>query len=280
MTILITALIAATLGLAAFHWHRHHHRRQLLYRSLTAQRESVFASLKQPQLRSGNEPGLQAQFDETRLVSTTGFLDDDSLRRLTRECLAARVHAERSFIPGHKKGGTLSYEAIHRHAPNCLSLYHSRALHAWLAIVIGELVCPTADHDQSSCSILYYDQAGDHIGWHFDHNFYRGRHFTVLLSLINHPSTDTTTARTTELVSAGQLQRRQHGRSETVPTPANTLVVFEGARVFHRATAINVGEERIMLSMTFSTDSTVPPWKEVLRRLKDTAYYGPRVLVD
>ena len=278
MSMLITGLVATTLGLAAWAWHRHHRRRRLLYHALTSQREATFGSVDPPVLSSPTQHRLQQPFDDQRIVSEAGFLEGLSLQRLADECLAARQYAERSFIPGHKKGGTLSYEAIHRHAPNCLALYHSTAMREWLASVIGTQVRPTADHDQSSCSILYYDEAGDHIGWHYDHNFYRGRHFTVLLSLVN--QADAAGDVTQGPVSAGQLQRRVRGHTEIVPTPANTLVVFEGARVFHRATAIDSGEQRIMLSMTYSTDSTLSAGKEVLRRLKDTAYYGPRVLFD
>jgi hypothetical protein len=201
-------------------------------------------------------------------------LDPAQLAQLREEARQARRLAERSLVPGHKKGGTLSYEAVHREAPRCLALYHSVALRQWLVRVLGTEVRPTADHDQSSCSLLYYDRPGDHIGWHFDHNFYRGRHFTVLLSLENRG------AATAGRLSSGRLQRRLHGATREVPTPENVLVVFEGARVFHRATAVGDRERRIMLSMTFATDPRVHPWKETLRRIKDTAYFGPRVLVD
>jgi hypothetical protein len=80
-------------------------------------------------------------------------------------------------------------------------------------------------------------------------------------------------------LSEGELQRRCDGVVDTVATPPNTLVVFEGSRVFHRATAIGDGQERIILSMTFSTDPRIHPWKEAARRIKDTAYFGPRVLL-
>jgi hypothetical protein len=34
-------------------------------------------------------------------------------------------------------------------------------------------------------SLLFYDKPGDHIGWHFDHKFYWGRHFTMLVAIHN-----------------------------------------------------------------------------------------------
>jgi hypothetical protein len=40
-------------------------------------------------------------------------------------------------------------EALHRHAPACLALYHSPELWHWLGRVVGETLQPTADHDQT-----------------------------------------------------------------------------------------------------------------------------------
>jgi hypothetical protein len=65
-----------------------------------------------------------------------------------------------------------------------------------------------------------------------------------------------------------------------VPTAENTLVVFEGARVLHRATPVEEGDRRVMLSVTLRTDPPIRLLRELIRRLKDTAYHGPRVLVD
>lgn len=202
-----------------------------------------------------------------------GFLAPERLESLRAECEASHVLAEHSYIPGHKKGGTLSYEALHRHAPARLAFYHSQALRRWLSEVVGVPVVPTADHDQSSCSVLYYDRAGDHIDWHYDYNFYRGRHFTVLLSLVNRGA-DTG-------VSAGRLMwRAKFGEKSEWDTSENLLAMFEGARVYHRASPVAKGDKRIMLSMTFSTDPRIHPLKELARRLKDTAFYGPRALID
>ena len=60
----------------------------------------------------------------------------------------------------------------------CLGLYHSPDLIEWVSAIVGFKVQPTPDRDQSSLSVLCYKDAGDHINWHYDHNFYRGRHFT------------------------------------------------------------------------------------------------------
>jgi hypothetical protein len=116
---------------------------------------------------------------------------------------------------------------------------------------------------------LFYERPGDHIGWHYDHNFYKGRHFTVLLSIINRGAGG---------LSAARLMARLGKTEQAIATPPNTLVVFEGARVRHKVTPLNDGERRVVLSMTFCTDSRHSLIQEGLRRVKDIAFFGPRAL--
>src|SRR5262249_33692303 len=100
-----------------------------------------------------------------------------------RDDISRLVEAERSYLPTHKKGGTVAYETLCQKAPAVVGLYLARDFQKLVSDIIGTSVVPTPLHDQSSCSVLFYDRPGDHIGWHYDHNFYRGRHFTVLLAI-------------------------------------------------------------------------------------------------
>ncbi len=104
---------------------------------------------------------------------------------LLREAALRHRRTERSYFPAHKQGGTIAYEELHRTAPEIVAFYQSDYLRRLCSAVIGEPVLPTPIHDQSSCSLLFYDRPRDHIGWHYDYNFYNGRHFTVLLPLVN-----------------------------------------------------------------------------------------------
>lgn len=266
---IVTLVTIIALSIVALIWR--HAGRSRFYRSLARKRREIVAN-HVPKFATDLEPTDAQKFADAHIVRIDQLLDTSSLANLQAECLANHIHAERSYIPKHKKGGTLSYEAIHRSAPACLALYHSTAMRALVSKVTGTPVQPTADHDQSSCSLLYYDQTGDHIGWHYDYNFYRGRHFTVLVSLINRSDQGG--------LSKARLQRKSGGEISNLETDENTLVIFEGAKVFHRATAIDPGEQRIMLSMTFCTEPHIHPLKELMRRIKDMAYYGPRVLFD
>jgi hypothetical protein len=177
----------------------------------------------------------------------------------------------RSYIPTHKKGGTVSYGQIHDACPSCLAFYHCEPVVHFVSQLVGERVGHAPDHDQSAESILYYNKAGDHIQWHFDLNFYKGRQFTALLYLVNHAANGA--------LSTGKLcYRNAQGREIEVDTSENTFVVFEGSKTWHRATRTQPGDLRIMLSMTFNTDRTITRWGELARRIKETAYFGLRGL--
>jgi hypothetical protein len=132
-------------------------------------------------------------------------------------------------------------------------------------------VDPTPLHDQSSLSVLVYDRPGDHIGWHYDHNFYRGRHFTLLLPIVN-------TGRSEGGISHARLSAKIDGAECEIGTPPNTLVLFEGAKVLHKVSPILDGERRVVISMTYCTDARASGVQAVARRLKDTAFFGVRAL--
>jgi hypothetical protein len=252
---------------------RHRRHRDRMYAELACLRDSTVERYPAHVMATTDRAQLAADFARDMMVRIPQFLSPECLAALRSEAMENLPRVERSFIPTHKKGGTLCYETISRHAPRCLSFYHSSAVREWVQAITGERVVPTRDQDQSSLSILCYNEAGDHINWHFDHNFYRGRHFTVLLSLTNESPTGG--------VSQSRLQRRTPaGEVVELDTAANTLVVFEGARVLHRASPTGPGDVRLMLSMTYCTDSRIHWSKEFFRRVKDTAYYGMRALWD
>jgi len=205
-----------------------------------------------------------------RFATVADLLPDDAFAtvRLQAEGLAA---GERNFIPAHKKGGTIAYDVIKRDAPALAALYHGDALQSFVSRLVGETVQPTPAHDQSSLSVLIYDRPGDHIGWHYDHNFYRGRHFTILLPVINigHDADGRSHAR---------LIAKLGGAEVEVASPPNKLIVFEGARVLHRVTPVRADERRVVVSMTYCVDARISVFGEAARRIKDVAFFGVRAL--
>jgi hypothetical protein len=242
-------------------------RRVRLYGELEG-RVAQIASTPAPDLRTAFLGKMQSFAD--RLAIVPDLLPAETFATVKAE--AERLTApERSFIPTHKKGGTIAYETLIESAPAIVALYHSAELSGFISQLVGADVKPTPINDQSSLSVLLYDKPGDHIGWHYDHNFYRGRHFTFLIALTNRGGA-------AGGLSHAELQARVAGREISVSTAPNRAVVFEGALIHHKVTPILSGERRMILSMTYCTDPRCWWWQGTSRRLKDTAFFGLRAL--
>jgi hypothetical protein len=197
-------------------------------------------------------------FDKA-LVKVPDFLPAGVFARLRADIIGLEAQ-ERAHMPIMRRGATAAYETLIAEVPGVVAYYHSPDLMKFISRVVGAAVEPTPINDQNSLSILHYDQPLDHIGWHYDHNFYRGRHFTALLTFVNEGS------------DKGGL------KPVAIPTEPNSLVLFEGALVRHKVTPLQAGERRVVLSMTCCTDPRARLWQGIARRIKDTAYYGVRAL--
>lgn len=205
------------------------------------------------------------------LAVIPNFLPASTFDQLKQEIVQV-TQAERTYLPAHKQGGTIAYETLHTVAPSVVAFYNAPELHAYFSAIIGAAVQPTPLYDQSSCSLLFYTKPGDHINWHHDHNFYNGRHFTVLLPVVNQQNA------APEQLSSAQLLVKKGEEEVMIPGVPNTLIVFEGAKVLHKVTRLGPDETRIMLSMTFATRPDASVVKAIARRVKDTAFFGLRAL--
>jgi hypothetical protein len=204
-----------------------------------------------------------------KLATRDNVLAADLFAQVAEE-VAALIETERSYLPTHKKGGTVAYSVLRAKAPTLVSHYHSAAMHRLVSRIVGVQVKSTPLHDESSCSVLFYEKPGDHINWHYDHNFYRGRHFKVLIPIVNRGRDGG--------LSAARLLARQSGRDVEVATPPNRLIIFEGAEVRHKVTPIAESERRAVWSMTYCTDPRNSAFQGATRRVKDTAFFGLRSL--
>jgi hypothetical protein len=267
---LSVAAVVCVCGLAVAGWFQLQRRRSH-YGELAGSRARLIAG-RDPRLQVSN-PTTEAieSFRKASLLRVGNFLEPASLAALRDEALAVAGRTVRSYVPTHKKGGTVAYEQIHEACPSCLAFYHGDVVRRFVSRATGVTVGPAGDHDQSAESILYYDEAGDHIHWHFDHNFYEGRQFTALLNLVNRSASGGLTASKLAYKSA-------QGEEIEVDTSENSFVVFEGSRVLHKATPTAEGDLRIMLSMTFNTAAKISTFREIKRRIKDMAFFGFRVL--
>ncbi len=263
---LTLALAAVMTAAAASLWSY----RSRLYRQLSLRQNSIAERVTGAALVAASADARCLPSFADRLAVLDQPLDDARFTQVSREILALGG-TERSYLPTHKKGGTVAYETLCVSAPSVVALYLSPSFQELVSAIVGERVEATPLHDQSSCSVLFYERPGDHIGWHYDHNFYKGRHFTVLIPILNRNSDDTG-------LSEARLMAKIGGQEKLVETPPNTMVVFEGARVLHKATPIGDGERRVVLSMTFCTNPRNSLWQGAARRIKDTAFFGIRAL--
>ncbi|MFO1351780.1 MAG: hypothetical protein U1F68_14355 [Gammaproteobacteria bacterium] len=190
-----------------------------VYAGLRFRQQRLYAALARAQASLGERHGRLLEFRawptlppfDDKLVALADFLPQSTFNALRRHALTI-AEAERSYVPGHKKGGTVAYADLQRRAPELVAFYQAPELIQLCSRIVGERLLPTPIHDQSSCSLLIYDRPADHIGWHYDHNFYDGRHFTVLYALINEN-------RASGALSSAQLTIRCAGADRIVPTP-------------------------------------------------------------
>lgn len=205
------------------------------------------------------------------LAVIPNFLPAETFQQLHDE-IVSFGQTERTYLPVHKQGGTVAYETLHHNAPQVVAFFNAAYLRAFFSAIVGEKVFPTPIQDQSACSLLFYTKPGDHINWHYDHNFYNGRHFTVLLPIVNQQN------HAPDQRSSAQLLVKQGDNEQAISSAPNTLIIFEGAKVLHKVTRLGPDETRIMLSMTFATTPQASLVKAIARRIKDVAFFGIRAL--
>lgn len=182
--------------------------------------------------------------------------------------LEPRVH--RNFIPGHKKGGSISRYELDAHAPSFAALYGSVALLEFVESLCGRALLHCPPDDAHTYALYYYTEAGDHVGFHYDTSYYKGARYTLLLGLVDQ--------------SSCRLQYelfRKHGQRATVcgaiEIPPGALVLFNGDKLWHRVTPAASGERRVVLSLEYVTSLGMHPVRRLVSNMKDAiAYFGFR----
>ncbi|MBI2195158.1 MAG: 2OG-Fe(II) oxygenase [Planctomycetes bacterium] len=179
-----------------------------------------------------------------------------------------RPRAHRSFIPRHKKSGSISFYTLAKDAPVFLTLYRSRPLRDFLSRLAGVplLLCP--EDDPHSCALYYYTKPGDHIGFHYDTSYYKGARYTALLGLVQRSNS--------RLVC--QLHKNEPGRQVQeleLATPPGAFVFFNGDKLYHAVTPLGRDEQRVVLTMEYVTNPQMNAFHRAFSNLKDAfAYFG------
>lgn len=191
---------------------------------------------------------------------------DEMIGSLPR--LDALVH--RNYIPGHKKGGSVSRYDLDRAVPRFAELYHARGLMDFVRTISARdlLFCPS--DDPHTYALYYYTEPGDHIGYHYDTSYYQGARYTVLIGLVDE--------------SSCRLECRLHTKDpahevETLrlKLQPGMLILFNGDKLHHRITPLGRNERRIALTLEYLTNTRMHPALRFVSNMKDSiAYFGFR----
>ena len=216
---------------------------------------------------------LHREFAEQgAFLSIEDFLSPEFTARLVSAVSAVKASINRNYLPGHKRGGSVSRHTIDRLAPFIAELYRSPQLIDWLGQLAGERLQPSPEADPHAYALYFYTRPGDHIGWHYDTSYYAGRRYTLLIGVIDQSSCrldyELHTRESGVAVVQGSMQIRPGG-----------LVFFDGDKLRHRITPLGAGEERVSLTFEYVTDPKMHLGWRLISNMKDAvAYFGLRQL--
>lgn len=187
---------------------------------------------------------------------------------------AVKPELNRNFIPGHKKGGSVSYYQVAQKAPRFLELYRDATFRAFLSDLTKAPLDLCPDNDPHACALYYYTEAGDHIGFHYDTSYYKGARYTILMGLVDQSTRCRLVAHLHKDVPGKTMQELE------LATAPGDLVIFNGDKLWHAVTPIDANEERIVLTMEYVTDRSMTPFNRLYSNLKDAfGYFGIRALL-
>jgi len=215
---------------------------------------------------------LRAEYEAGgRLLVIEDFLPTDLLDAALADLGRLRAQVHRNYVPRQKKGGSVSRHAIDRGGEMIGALYRCPALREFLEEVSGARLLDCPPEDPHTYALYLYTEPGDHIGWHYDTSFYRGRRFTLLLGLVENESCR----------FECEINRRDEARpteSRDYVMKPGTLAFFDGDGLWHRVTKMAEGDgERVVITMEFVTDNSMHPWRRLISNVKDAfAYFGVR----
>ncbi len=198
------------------------------------------------------------------------FLPRDLVEALlVPEAQSVKTDLNRNYIPGHKKGGSVSYYTVLEKAPHFLEVYRSQTFRTFLNRLTKAdlLLCP--DNDPHSCALYYYTEPGDHIGYHYDTSYYKGARYTILIGLLDRSAQCRLVA---DLFKDVPGKQPVHLEMATAP---GDMVIFNGDKLWHAVTPLGEREERIVLTMEYVTNPEMGAFKRLYSNLKDSfAYFG------
>jgi hypothetical protein len=232
--------------------------------------QAVLGAL-QSRLNGFDAQALRRDFvAQSSFIFVPEFLPPGLITELIEAVAAVEPEINRNYLPGHKQGGSVSRHVLDRRAPQIGALYRSPELIAWLSQLAGERLEESPADDPHAYALYFYTQPGDHIGWHYDTSYYKGRRYTLLFGVVDRSSCRLDY----------QLHTRKAGAvpvDGSLKIPPGGLVFFDGDALRHRITPLKAGEMRVSLTLEYVTDPGMHAWWRLISNMKDAvAYFGFR----
>src|SRR5881397_3486711 len=192
---------------------------------------------------------------------------------LVPQAQGVKRELNRNYIPGHKKGGSVSYYTVMEKAPRFLDLYRSGAFLEFLSRLVQVKLSLCPENDPHACALYYYTEPGDYIGFHYDTSYYKGARYTILMGLVD---------KSDSCRLLCQLYKDDPARETKelhLTTKPGDMVIFNGDKLWHSVTPLGEGEERVALTMEYVTNQEMGRFKRIYSNLKDAfGYFGIRAL--
>ena len=237
---------------------------------MTAEMGSLVEAIDQAVARLDVYRLYQEYWDQNEFLVIKQFLPRILVEEVfVPQAQAVKTELNRNYIPGHKKGGSVSYYTVQEKAPRFLELYRADSFRAFLDRLVNATLMFCPDNDPHSCALYYYTEPGDHIGFHYDTSYYKGARYTILMGLVDR---STQCKLVCELFKDHPTKQPRH--LELITEPGD-LVIFNGDKLWHAVTPLGEGEERIALTMEYVTNPEMGTVKRLYSNLKDSfGYFG------
>ena len=176
------------------------------------------------------------------LIVVDNILNDKFFSYIKNQFINSKY--ESKDIHFRKATGIDFYKLHEEDYKGVLELYYRNDLLDVISNILDKPIQRVTSSDKNSMSLLIYSNEGDHIDWHFDYSLYEGERYVVLLTLINENSDKTN-------LSENVFKYKYNGKIHQLKMKDNSLVIFKGSEIHHKATSIGKNEKRILLSFTF-----------------------------
>lgn len=194
-----------------------------------------------------NELVPRTEFKERNIVFMKGVFDKAYFEELKGGVLGhlnKRTMKRNNAFTSVRRAMTVKASDL-RTEENTRNLYYSKEFIKILSGITGLPLENVSCNDEASMNVLVYNQPDDFISWHHDPNHYKGRRLNVLISLVNENASEAGN------LSESELQYIVDGKQYSIKMPPNSMLVFDGSKIKHRATSIGEGDTRIVLSFTY-----------------------------